>query len=79
VFDLTGHPTAARAYAWSSEVTGSDRPRLTAVLHGGPVDSPEAAVRASIAADLRGSLKEEAEARRKRMGGEGGAGSPVRH
>ena len=43
VFYLMKHPTAKKCYAWS--VDG----RVTAVLHEGPVDSPEAAVRAAIA------------------------------
>jgi hypothetical protein len=38
VFKLSGHPTADRCYAW--EVDGL----VTAVLHEGPVDSPQAAV-----------------------------------
>ena len=42
VFDLFGHPTAPVCYAW--EVDGT----ITAVLHEWPVDSPSAAVRASI-------------------------------
>ncbi len=45
VFELEGHPTAQRCYAW--EVGG----QVTAVLHIGPVDSPVKAVRASILAD----------------------------
>ena len=45
VFDLEGHPTASRCYAW--EVDGE----VTAVLHTGPVDSPVKAVRASILAE----------------------------
>ncbi len=45
VFELEGHPTAFRCYAW--EVDGT----VTAVLHIGPVDSPQKAVRASILAD----------------------------
>lgn len=45
VFELDGHPTAPYCYAW--EVDGE----VTAVLQEGPVDSPEAAVRASILAD----------------------------
>ena len=44
VFNLHGHPTARRCYAWS--VDGG----VTAVLHEGPVNSPEAAVRAAIIA-----------------------------
>ena len=35
VFDLTGHPTATRAYAWSSPIEGSDKRRFFAVLHMG--------------------------------------------
>jgi hypothetical protein len=53
VFDLTGHPTASRAYAWSSPIEGSDTRRFFAVLHQGPVTSPAAAVRAAIVAELR--------------------------
>ena len=45
VFDLEGHPTASRCYAWE---TGGE---VTAVLHTGPVDSPAKAVRASILAE----------------------------
>jgi hypothetical protein len=53
VFDLIGHPTARRAYAWSRPVQGSRRRRFLSVLHAGSVDSPQAAVRASVAADQR--------------------------
>ena len=45
VFQLLDHPTAPKCYAW--EVDGE----VTAVLHEGPVDSPEAAVRAAIVAE----------------------------
>lgn len=48
VFAIGGHPTAEKAYAWSVPVPGSERRRFYAVLHEGPVDSPEKAVRASI-------------------------------
>jgi hypothetical protein len=51
VFDLTGHPTATRAYAWSSPIEGSTKRRFFAVLHQPPVDSPQAAVRAAIVAE----------------------------
>ncbi|HEY2031318.1 MAG TPA: hypothetical protein VGH20_19140 [Myxococcales bacterium] len=50
VFDLHGHPTATRAYAWSHATEGSKR-RFYAVLHEGPVNSAATAVRASIVAD----------------------------
>lgn len=51
VFDLQGHPSANTAYAWSSDVEGSEKRRFHAVLKVPPVDSPEAAVRAAIVAD----------------------------
>jgi hypothetical protein len=53
VFDLSGHPTATRAYAWSSPIEGSTKRRFFAVLHQPPVDSPQAAVRAAIVAENR--------------------------
>jgi hypothetical protein len=53
VFDLTGHPTATRAYAWSSPIEGSTKRRFYAVLHRPPVDSPQAAVRAAIVTENR--------------------------
>ncbi len=48
VFDLTGHPEAKRAYAWSEPVAGSDKRQFFAVLNIPPVDSALAAVKASI-------------------------------
>lgn len=54
VFDLIGHPTAQRAYAWSYQ-TDEGRTRTVAVLHQGPVDSPRRAVRAAIVSDFRRS------------------------
>ena len=53
VFDLTGHPKASRAYAWSSPIEGSTKRRFFAVLHIPPIDSPVAAVRAAIIAEHR--------------------------
>jgi hypothetical protein len=53
VFDLAGHPTATRAYAWSLPIEGSTKRRFFAVLHQPPVDSPQAAVRAAIVAENR--------------------------
>jgi len=44
VFELLDHPSTSRCYAW--EVDGV----VTAMLGGGTVDSPIAAVRASILA-----------------------------
>ena len=45
VFELVGHPSASRCYAW--EVDGE----VTAVLGEAPVDSALAAVRAAILAE----------------------------
>jgi hypothetical protein len=53
VFDLTGHPTATRAYAWSSPIEGSTKRQFFAVLHQPPINSPQTAVRAAIVAEQR--------------------------
>ena len=53
VFDLTGHPTATRCYAWSSPVEGSDKRRFFAVLHCPPISSAQDAVRAAIVQEYR--------------------------
>jgi hypothetical protein len=53
VFDLSGHPTASTCYAWSEPLTDTDKRRVFAILKIPPVDSPEAAVRASIMAAHR--------------------------
>lgn len=52
VFDLIGHPSANRAYAWSYERPDGGR-RYFAVLHAPPVQSPRDAVRAAIVAEAR--------------------------
>ena len=51
VFDLDGHPTATRAYAWSSPIEGSTKRRFFAVLHMGSIKSPVDAIRAAIVAE----------------------------
>jgi hypothetical protein len=48
IFDLGGHRSADRCYAWSSRVEGSARRRLFAVLHTPPIASPADAIRAAI-------------------------------
>ena len=48
VFSLTDHPTATQCYAWEADG------EVTAVLHAGPVDGPQAAVRAAIMAESEG-------------------------
>ena len=50
VFEVTGHPSATRAYAWSHETDNGGRKYL-AVLGIGPVASAADAVRAAIAAE----------------------------
>jgi hypothetical protein len=55
IFDLDNHPSATRAYAWSSPVEGSDKRRFYAVLHLGGIRSPLDAVRTSIVAERRAS------------------------
>jgi len=54
VFDLEGHPTANRAYAWSAPIEGSEKRRFFSVLQLGAIKSPVAAVRAAIVAEHRG-------------------------
>jgi hypothetical protein len=51
VFDLAGHPTATRAYAWPFPAKDSDRLRIVAVLHTDRINSPIEAVRAAIVAE----------------------------
>jgi hypothetical protein len=53
VFDLDDHPSATRAYAWSSPIEGSTKRRYFAVLHLGGIRSPQDAVRAAIVAEHR--------------------------
>lgn len=54
VFDLTNHPKAKRAYAWSHLDKPDDRDeRFVAVLELPPVESAITAVRASIVADAK--------------------------
>jgi len=55
VFNVTGHPRAKRAYAWS-EYQGTLKQRFTAVLEIRPVKSALDAVKVSIVA---GAKKEE--------------------
>ena len=53
VFHLTDHPNALYAYAWSSPIEGSTKRRFFTVLHQPPVDSPQAAERATTLAEHR--------------------------
>ena len=53
VFDLDDHPSATRAYVWSSPVEGSNKRRFYVVLHLVGIQSPLDAVRAAIVAERR--------------------------
>jgi len=60
VFDLTGHPTAQRAYAWSHDTDDPVSPRRhVTVLHEHPVKSAQDAVRAFIVQESRLGTAEE--------------------
>ena len=54
VFDLTGHPKAKRAYAWSHPEGKDDKgERFVTVLEIPPVDSAVTAVRVQIVKDFK--------------------------
>jgi hypothetical protein len=62
VFDLAGHPTASRVYAWAHDTDNRDRPRRhVTVLHLHPIKSAQDAVRAAIVQEFRnlGAAEEE--------------------
>jgi hypothetical protein len=50
---IDAHPMATHAYAWSSPIDGSNKPRYFAVLHQLPVDSLQAEVRAATIHEFR--------------------------
>jgi hypothetical protein len=52
VFDLEGHPEAARAYGWTSQV-GEDERRFHVVLQVPPIASVQDAVQSITLADSR--------------------------
>jgi 8-oxo-dGTP pyrophosphatase MutT (NUDIX family) len=54
IFDLYGHPKATRCYAWSYTEGDVMKPRRIAVLHQGPIDSPQAAVKSLITGEHEG-------------------------
>jgi hypothetical protein len=51
IFEVTGHPKAKRAYAWTYR--DGDQDKTMAVLGIPPVDSPQAAVKVAIAAKAK--------------------------
>jgi hypothetical protein len=60
VFELIGHPTASRLYAWSHQTEDPERPwRHVTVLHTHLVTSPLLAVRAVIVQEFRSNAPAE--------------------
>jgi hypothetical protein len=54
VFDLVGHPTAHRVYAWAHETDDPNKPiRHVTVLHQHPIKSAHDAVKIAIAQEIR--------------------------
>jgi hypothetical protein len=54
VFDLDGHHSATRCYAWAEPADRrGGRQRFIAVLHQEPIESPASAVRAFVVEDFR--------------------------
>src|SRR5271168_5100418 len=58
VFDLTGHATAHRAYAWAHDGK-HPKESSVAVLHKEPITSAAAAVRAALVQEFRSLGTEE--------------------
>jgi hypothetical protein len=54
VFDLKGHPTAHRVYAWAHDTDDPDKPRRhVTILHSHPIKSAQDAVKAAIVEEFR--------------------------
>jgi hypothetical protein len=61
VFELIGHPTATRLYAWSHATDDPEQPwRHVTVLHSHPIQSARDAVRAAIVQEFRSNAPAEA-------------------
>lgn len=61
VFELIGHPTASRLYAWSHATDDPENPwRHVTVLHSHPIQSARDAVRAVIIQEFRSDAPTEA-------------------
>lgn len=58
VFQIRGHPTAKRCYAWAHDNDKAGK-RYVAVLKIPPVDSAENAVKAAIVAELKSKREKE--------------------
>jgi hypothetical protein len=60
VFDLAGHATAHRVYAWAHETDDPEKPiRHVTVLHLHPIKSAQDAVRAAIMQETKNLGTEE--------------------
>ena len=57
IFQLTEHPKAQRCYAWAYQ-GDDDKTHYTAVLALPPVQTPQDAVKAAIAAQVKNERKE---------------------
>ena len=54
VFDLMGHPTAHRVYAWAHDTDDPNNPRrYVTILHVHPIKSAQDAVRAAIVQEFK--------------------------
>ena len=61
VFELIGHPSAMRLYAWSHDTDDPKQPRRhVTVLHSHPIQSARDAVRAVIVQEFRTNAESEA-------------------
>ncbi len=61
VFELIGHPTTSRLYAWSHATDDPRNPlRHVTVLHSHPIQSARDAVRAAIVQEFRSNEPTEA-------------------
>jgi hypothetical protein len=61
VFELIGHPSATRLYAWAHQTDDPKHPRRhVTVLHTDPITSPLLAVRAVIVQEFRTNAPAEA-------------------
>ena len=60
VFDIRGHPKATRGYGWGHVIGEHDQGRrYFTVLELPPVDSPQAAVKAAIASEIKHAREKE--------------------
>lgn len=61
VFELIGHPSASRLYAWSHATDDPENPQKhVTVLHCHPIQSARDAVRAAIIQEFRANAESQA-------------------